>query len=52
MLLAPHGKDVDIQIVVDVRRMLKQAGFASENSQPIADQSTPDHGDGQWGEPT
>jgi len=52
MLPAPHGKDVDIQIVVDVRRMLKQAGFAPENSQPIADQSTRDHGDGQWGEPT
>jgi hypothetical protein len=51
-LPAPHGKDVDVQIVVDVRRMLKQAGFASDNSSAIADQSTRDHGDGQWGEPT
>ena len=25
---APHGKDVDVQMVVDLRRMLKQAGFA------------------------
>lgn len=51
-LTAPHGKDVDTQTVVDVRRMLKQAGFAPENSPAIADQRTRDHGDGQWGEPT
>jgi hypothetical protein len=52
MLPAPHGKDVDVQIVVDLRRMLKQAGFAPENAPAIADQSTRDHGDGEWGEPT
>jgi hypothetical protein len=52
MLPAPHGKDVDIQIVVDVRRMLKQAGFAPDDSPAIADHATRDHGDGQWGEPT
>jgi hypothetical protein len=51
-LPAPHGKDVDVQVVVDVRRMLKQAGFAPEDSPAIADQTTRDHGDGQWGEPT
>src|ERR1700683_5139590 len=45
-LTAPHGKDVDTQTVVDVRRMLKQAGFAPENSPAIADQRTRDHGDG------
>ena len=49
---APHGKDVGVQIVVDLRRMLKQAGFASDRSSAIADQSARDHGDGQWGEPT
>lgn len=48
----PHGKDVDVQIVVDVRRMLKQAGLDPENSPAIADETTRDHGDGQWGEPT
>jgi hypothetical protein len=48
LLPAPHGKDVDIQLVVDLRRMLKQAGFAPA----IADQDARDHGDGQWGEPT
>ena len=52
VLPAPHGKDVDIQIVVDLRRMLTEAGFAPDGLSPIADQRTRDHGDGQWGEPT
>jgi hypothetical protein len=52
VLPVPHGKDVDVQIVVDLRRMLKQAGFAPDGSSAIADQSARDHGDGQWGEPT
>ena len=52
VLPEPHDKDADVQVLVDVRRMLKQAGFAPENSPVIADQSTRDHGDGQWGEPT
>jgi hypothetical protein len=51
-LSVPHGKDVDAQTVVDVRRMLEQAGFGPDGSPAIADQSTRDHGDGQWGEPT
>jgi hypothetical protein len=49
---APHGKDVGVQVVVDLRRMLKQAGFAPDHSPAIADRSARDHGDGQWGEPT
>jgi hypothetical protein len=52
VLPAPHGKDVDIQILVDLRRMLKQAGFAPDGSPAITDQSSRDHSDGQWGEPT
>jgi hypothetical protein len=32
--------------------MLKQAGFAPGDAPVIVDQSTRDHGDGQWGEPT
>jgi hypothetical protein len=52
VLPAPHGKDVDAQIVVDLRRMLKQAGFAPDGSPAVADQSARDHEDGQWGEPT
>jgi hypothetical protein len=49
---APHGKDVDVQVLVDLRRMLQQAGFAPDGSAAIADQGERDHGDGQWGEPT
>ncbi len=49
---APRGKDVGVQVVVDLRRMLKQAGFAPDHSPATADQSARDHGDGQWGEPT
>jgi hypothetical protein len=52
VLPAPHGKEIDVQIVVDLRRMLEQAGFAPDGSPAIADQSVRDHGDGQWGEPT
>jgi hypothetical protein len=49
---APHGKDVEVQIVVDLRRILNQAGFAPDGSAGVADQGARDHGDGQWGEPT
>ncbi len=28
VLQAPHGKDVDQQVIVDLRRMLKNAGLA------------------------
>jgi hypothetical protein len=49
---APHGKDVSVQTVVDLRRMLTQAGFAPDGSQAVSDQSSRDHGDGQWGKPT
>ncbi|MGO9819529.1 MAG: hypothetical protein ACLPTJ_02610 [Solirubrobacteraceae bacterium] len=52
MLPAPSGKDVDVQILLDLRRMLTQAGFGPDQSPPVTDQSTRDHGDGQWGEPT
>ena len=30
VLHPPHGKDVDVQTLVDLRRMLTQAGFAPE----------------------
>jgi hypothetical protein len=52
VLPAPHGKDVDAQVVVDLRRMLTQAGFAREGPRAAPDQRARDHGDGQWGEPT
>jgi hypothetical protein len=52
VLPAPHGKDVDIQIVVDLRRMLTQAGFAPGDSESVSDQRQRDHGDSRRGEPT
>jgi hypothetical protein len=52
VLPEPHDKDVEVQTLVDLRRMLKQAGFAPDSPQPVADESARDHGDGQWGEPT
>ena len=51
VLRAPHGKDVDVQMVVDLRRMLEQAGFAPGGGPAIPDRHSRDHGDGQWGEP-
>jgi hypothetical protein len=49
---APHGKDVDTQILVDLRRMLTNAGFAPGGSQAVSDERLRDHGDSRWGEPT
>ena len=51
-LPAPHGKDVDVQLLVDLRRMLKQAGFAPDGSPATPGELSRDHGDGRWGEPT
>jgi hypothetical protein len=33
MLVAPQGKDVDQQMIVDLRRMLKRAGYAPERAE-------------------
>ena len=52
VLPAPRGKDVEAQIVVDLRRMLTQAGFGPGGYRAVPDQRARDHGDGQWGEPT
>ena len=52
VLPAPQGKDVDAQLVVDLRRMLRQAGFAPEGSRAIPDRHARDRGDGRWGEPS
>jgi hypothetical protein len=52
VLRPPHDKDIDEQTLVDLRRMLRQAGFGPEPAPPTADQRSRDHGDGQWGEPT
>ena len=52
VLHPPHGKDIDEQTLVDLRRMLRQQGFGPAGEPPTADQRSRDHGDGQWGEPT
>ena len=52
VLPPPHGKDVDEQILVDLRRMLRQAGFGPTPEPAVPDERTRDHGDGRWGEPT
>lgn len=31
VLRRPHGKDIDAQMVVDLRRMLTRAGFAADS---------------------
>ena len=52
VLPAPHGKDVDVQTVVDLRRMLMQAGYGPDDGDAVGDERTRDHGDGRWGEPS
>jgi len=51
VLRPPRGKDIDKQMIVDLRRMLTQAGFAP-GVPATQDERSRDHGDGQWGEPT
>jgi len=46
-----HGKDVDVQLVVDLRRMLTQAGFTPSGSPATSDARSRDHADGRSGEP-
>ncbi len=49
--MLPRGKDIDEQMTVDLRRMLKQAGFGPDGGTPTLGTRQRDHGDGQWGEP-
>lgn len=49
---APRGKDIDEQMIVDLRRMLRQAGYAPDGGAPTPDERERDHGDRQWGAPT
>jgi hypothetical protein len=46
----PHGKDVDTQTIVDLRRMLTDAGLNPERG-ATAEERARDYGDGRWGEP-
>ncbi|MGE0065861.1 MAG: type II toxin-antitoxin system HicA family toxin [Solirubrobacterales bacterium] len=45
----PHGKDIDEQMVIDLRRMLVQAGYG--DADPVPDSRDRDFGDDRWGKP-
>ena len=47
----PRGKDIDVQMVVDLRRMLTAAGLGPADESAVADERTRDHGDSRWGSP-
>jgi hypothetical protein len=49
VLHVPHGKDIDEQMVVDLRRMLVQAGYGEPDA--VEDSRDRDHGDSRWGKP-
>ena len=38
-------------MVVDLRRMLTNAGYNPDGSPAVEDEATRDHGDGRWGAP-
>ncbi len=38
-------------MVVDLRRMLTNAGYGPDGAPALEDDSTRDHGDGRWGAP-
>jgi len=48
----PKGKDVDRQLIVDLRRMLAQAGLEPGGDGAVADARSRDYGDSRWGKPT
>jgi hypothetical protein len=51
VLHPPRGKDVDEGLLVDLRRMLRQAGYAPGGPPRALDQRSRDYGDSRWGEP-
>lgn len=46
----PKSKDIDREMLGDLRRMLSQAGIGSEGDE-VPDERTRDYGDSRWGEP-
>ena len=49
VLHPPRGKDVDEQTIVDLRRMLDQAGYVADPA--VEDGRDRNHGDSRWGKP-
>jgi hypothetical protein len=52
VLHVPHDKDVDRQMLVDLRRMLSEAGYAPGGEGATEDLRDRDYGDSRWGKPT
>jgi hypothetical protein len=52
VLSTPQGKDIGVQMVVDLRRMLTEAGFAPDGAPAVPDERSRDRGDSRWGEPS
>ena len=48
----PNGKDVDRQMIVDLRRMLTEAGMGPDGGKPVKDQKDRDYGDNRRGTPS
>jgi hypothetical protein len=48
----PKGKDIDRDLIADLRRMLSEAGFNPDDPTVTEDERTRDHGDSRWGKPT
>ena len=51
VLRVPRHKELDRQTVVDLRRMLTEAGFGPDEK-PVEDERDRDYGDSRWGKPT
>jgi hypothetical protein len=49
VLHPPRDKDVDEQMIVDLRRLLTQAGYADDPA--VTDSRDRNHGDSRWGKP-
>ena len=47
----PSDKDIDRQTLVDLRRMLSQAGYGPDSG-GVDDKRGRDYGDSRWGKPT
>lgn len=52
VLERPRDKDIDVQMVVDLRRMLTAAGLGTAGEAAVEDERSRDHGDSRWGNPT
>jgi hypothetical protein len=52
ILERPRAKDIDKQMVVDLRRMLTEAGLSPDGGEPVEDRRSRDFGDGRWGAPS